>query len=212
MTSLRALGTAALGGFLLTATVVVGLRAADAAITVGAFALVTVLLTWYARWGSNDAGSALAVTNPIAALALVSVKRLAAADLLPVVAAQVVGAVVAGGLGLLTEDVLGEPLVWTAPTVLVTLVVAVLAGAVATWATLAVDADGPVALAAAAPVVAGAGASLVLVAVAHPAVLVGLAVTGLVDLTTAGFGIAAALLTSLVAARTVSVLVPRSAD
>lgn len=176
---MKPLAVAAVTAALTTAVAAWGLRATDPATAVAAVAVVFVASAWLARFHDTASGSGLGLTGPAPLVALALVGRSPVATALPVVAAQVVGAVAVGAaVGAL--DLPGGALVWDQPTLLTAGVLGVLVGLVGAWSTLAADA-GPVAWAAATPVTAGALLGVGLAAAAHPAAVVGLAVAGALD-------------------------------
>lgn len=176
---MKPLAVAAVTAALTTAVAAWALRATDPATAVAAVAVVAVASAWLARFHDTASTPGLGLTGPTPLVALALVGRSPVATALPVVAAQVVGAVAAGAaVGAL--DLPGGALVWDQPTLLTAGVLSVLVGLVGAWATLAADA-GPVAWTAATPVTAGALLGVGLAAAAHPAAVLGLAVAGALD-------------------------------
>ncbi|RLV55327.1 hypothetical protein D9V41_11220 [Aeromicrobium phragmitis] len=204
----RRLVTAATMSLLLTLTTVVGLYAANATLTVAAVALLTVTLGWFARLSSGEQQSGLGAVNGTWALALAVVGRHRFGELLPLLATQILTALVAG-LGLrAVGDRLGEPQLFADPQWVSVTLVSLLAAVVGTWAVLGVDGDGPDALLAAPVVLAGAGPTVVLVGAANPAVFVGVAAAGLVPWGPAAAGAGLALVGAMAGAYAVALITP----
>lgn len=204
----RSLSLAVLLSALTTLVAAMALRAADATLAVAAVAAVAVLFTWYARLHSTPEQSSIGLSNPAATLALGVVGRRSWVTVLPDVAAHVVGAVGAGLLALALDDQLGDTLVFTDPSLTLTAVGAALVGLVGAWTTLSVDGGGPEALAAVPAVVGGAILPLGLLAVFHPAAVLGLATAGLVPWDVALFAAGATLLGAVVGAFAATAIVP----
>src|SRR4051794_19944678 len=93
---MRALSVAAILAALTTFVAALALRAPDATIAVLAVAAMAVVVTWLAGLHSDDEESGLTLTSPAATLALSLVGRANRAMILPMIAAQVVGAVLGG--------------------------------------------------------------------------------------------------------------------
>lgn len=185
------------------------LRAADATLAVVAVAAVAVLFTWFGQLHSSDEQSTLGLANPAAAVTLAVVGRHPWTTLLPIVAAHVVGAVLAGLAALGLEDRLGDTLVFGTPGLVLAGTGAVVVGLIGAWTTLAVDADGQHALVAVPALVGGAALPLGLLTSFQPAAVVGLATAGILPWDVALVAAASAAIASVVGALTVSVLVPR---
>jgi hypothetical protein len=184
------------------------LRAADATLAVAAVAATTVLLAWYAQLHSTEEQSALGLVNPAAVVTLAVVGRRPWATVLPVLAAHVVGGVVAGLGALGLEGRLGDTLVFGTPGLVLAAVGAAVVGLVGAWTTLAVDAGGPEATTAVPVVVGGAVLPLGLLTSFHPAAVVGLATAGILPWDVSLVAAASALAASVVGAFAVSLLVP----
>lgn len=205
---MRLLSMAAVLSALITLVSAMALRAADATIAVAAVAATAVLFTWYAQLHSSDERSTLGLANPAAAVALAVVGRRPWSNLLPAVAAHTVGAVI-GGLGALAlDDRLGDTLVFTQPGLVIAAVGAAVVGLIGAWATLGVDGGGHESLVAVPAVVGGAVLPLGLVAVFHPAAVIGLATAGLVPWDVALVASGAGILASAAGAYAVTALVP----
>ncbi|MCL8251042.1 hypothetical protein AERO_06560 [Aeromicrobium fastidiosum] len=184
------------------------LRAADATLAVVAVAAVAVLFTWYAQLHSTDEQSSLGLANPAAAVTLAVVGRHPWSTLLPVVAAHVVGAVLAGLAAVGLEDRLGDTLVFGTPGLVLTGTGAAVVGLIGAWTTLAVDADGQPPVVAVPVLVGGAVLPLGLLTSFQPAAVVGLATAGILPWDVALVSVAAVLVASAVGAFAVSALVP----
>ncbi|HWV26586.1 MAG TPA: hypothetical protein VNZ66_05130 [Aeromicrobium sp.] len=204
---MKPLTTSALNSAILTFVTALALRAADAAVAVAAVAATLVLLTWYAQLGSNDQTSGLDVTSPAAVTTLALVGRRPWSTIVPLFAAHVVGAVIAGFVALALDSRWAEPLPYDAADVVTAGVGAAAVGLVGAWATLAADGGGPVAVVAAPVVVAGA-LPLALVGAFSPAVLLGLATAELLPWSAAAVAAAAGLIAAAVGAWVAGALVP----
>lgn len=205
---MRPLLFGSLTGAVLTFTTALALRAGDATSTVLASAAVLIVIGWYASLDATEDQSGLALIGPAHALVAALVGRQAWTGVLPLVAAQVVGAVAGGALALTLDDRWGPLAVDASPTVVVAAVVGLLVGVLTAWTVLAADGDGPVALLAAPTLVAGAVAPLTLIGLAQPAVIVGLATADLVPWEVAGAGAGAALAAATIGAYIVPALLP----
>jgi hypothetical protein len=205
---MRTLTTAVILGAVSTFCSAVALRAPDAAVAVAAVALVTTVATWVASLHTTDEASGLVLANPASVVTLTAVRRFGAGSALPVVAAQVVGAV-AGGFGALALDGrLGGTLVWTDASPVATGVVVLVIGIIAAWLTLAIDGGEHVGWSAVGPVLSGAALGLGLAAALNPAVVIGLAVAGVVGWTTAGIAAGAGMVAAAVGAYAIGLVTP----
>lgn len=204
----RHLTVAGLMSALTTFVAALALRAADATLAVAAVAAVTVLLCWYAQLHSSDEQSSLGLAGPAAVVTLAVVGRRPWSTVLPVVAAQVVGAVLAGLGALGLEDRLGDTLVFGTPGLVLAGVGAAAVGLIGAWTTLAVDAGAPEATTAVPVIVAGAALPLGLLVAFQPAAVIGLATAGIVPWDVALVAGASVLAASVVGAFAVSLLVP----
>ncbi|AWB92606.1 hypothetical protein [Aeromicrobium chenweiae] len=204
----RTLPIAVLMSAIITVVSAFALRASDAALAVAAVAGVAVLLTWYAQLHATDERGSGGLVNPASAVALAVVGRRPWSTLLPAVAAHAVGGVLGGLIALAMDDRLGDTLVFADPDLVVVGVGAALVGLVGAWATLSIDGGGPEALAAVPAVLGGAILPLGLIAVFHPAAVVGLATAGIVPWDAALLAAGATLVASAVGAYAVSLLVP----
>lgn len=164
--SLVAAGTAS---FVVTAVLVVGLHASSPVLTVAAVAFALAVVARLAG---------LALVNPAWTISLALAGRVAWAETAPLIAAQFVGGALAGSLGLVAADVLGEPLVWADPNVAAAVLWSALATLIGTWALYAADTDDQTWFTLAGPAVAGSSPSVILVAAAQPASVVGLLIAG----------------------------------
>jgi len=205
---MRSLTVAALLSAITTFIAALALRAPDATLAVLAVAAVVVLATWVASLHTTEDESGIALTSPAAAVTLTLVGRRSATFLLPLIAAQVLGAVL-GGLGALGLDQrLGGSLVWSEPTRVVTGVVVAVLAILAAWVLLAIDGGEHAAWAAVPPVLAGASLGVGLAVALNPAVVVGLATAGLVSWTIAAIAAGAGLVASAVGAYAVTLVTP----
>lgn len=205
---MRKLVAAALFAALTTFVVALSLRAPDATVALLAIAAITVLVTWFAGQHSTEEESGLALANPASAVALTLVGRSNSATILPLIAAQLVGAVVGGFAALGLDGKLGDTLIWTEPTLLTTGIVVGVLGIVATWLLFAIDAQVSEAYAAIPPILAGASLPLSLGSALNPAVILGLATANLISWDVAGVAAVAGLVAAVVGAYTFKVISP----
>ena len=205
---MRKLVAAALFAALTTFVVALSLRAPDATVALLAVAGITVLVTWFAGQHSTEEESGLALANPASAVALTLVGRSNSATILPLIAAQLVGAVVGGFAALGLDGKLGDTLIWTEPTLLTTGIVVGVLGIVATWLLFAIDAQVSEAYAAIPPILAGASLPLSLGSALNPAVILGLATANLISWDVAGVAAVAGLVAAVVGAYTFKVISP----
>ena len=205
---MRKLVAAALFAALTTFVVALSLRAPDATVALLAIAAITVLVTWFAGQHSTEEESGLVLANPASAVALTLVGRSNSATILPLIAAQLVGAVVGGFAALGLDGKLGDTLIWTEPTLLTTGIVVGVLGIVATWLLFAIDAQVSEAYAAIPPILAGASLPLSLGSALNPAVILGLATANLISWDVAGVAAVAGLVAAVVGAYTFKVISP----
>lgn len=175
---MKPLALAAVASALTTSVAAWSLRATDPTTAVAAVAVVAVAVGWLARFHDTAEASGLALAGPVQLTSLTLVGRASAAGALPVVAAQVVGAVAAGA-GVTALGLPGGSLVWDEPTLLAAGVLSVLVGVLVAWTTLAADTAGPAWLALG-PVPAAGLLGVGLAAAAQPAAVLGLATAGVV--------------------------------
>lgn len=193
---------------LITFVTAMALRAAEATLAVLAVAAVAVLLTWYVQLHATEEQSSVGLANPASAVTLAVVGRHPWSTLLPTVVAHVVGAVIGGLAALGLEGQLGETLVFAEPRLGLAAAGAALVGLIGAWATLSVDGGGPEAFAGAPVVLGGAILPVGLVAVFHPAAVIGLATAGLLSWDVALVAAATTLLTAAIGGYLVSLVVP----
>ena len=205
---MRSLTVAALLAAITTFVAALALRAPDATLAVLAVAAVAVLTTWVATLHTTEEESGLALTSPAAAVTLSLVGRSGAGFLLPIIAAQVVGAVLGGLAALGLDDRLGGSLVWTEPTRVVTGVVVAVLAILAAWVLLAIDGGEHAAWAAVPPVIAGASLGVGLAVALNPAAVLGLATAGLLSWTTAGIVAGAGIVASALGAFAITLVTP----
>ena len=205
---MRKLVAAALFAALSTFVVALSLRAPDATVALLAVAGITVLVTWLAGQHSTEEESGLALANPASAVALTIVGRSSGATILPIIAAQLVGAVVGGFGALGLESKLGQTLIWSEPRLLATGIAVGVLGTLATWLLFAIDSQLSEAYAAIPPLLAGASLPLSLGSALNPAVILGLATADLISWQVALVAAAAGLVAAGVGAYTINVISP----
>lgn len=205
---MRTLSAAAIFGAVITFTSALALRAPDATVAVAAMAAITAFVAWLAVLHSAEDSSGLALTSPAAALTLLAVRRAPGSALLPLIAAQVVGAVAGGFAALGLDAQLGGALTWPEPSpVGVGVSVAVL-GIVLAWVILVVDGGESPFWTAIGPIVAAAALGVGFAAALNPAVAVGLATAGILSWTTAGIAAVVGLLAAFVGAYVIGAVTP----
>jgi hypothetical protein len=205
---MRTLSAAAILAALTTFVAALALRAADATIAVLAVAAFAVFVTWIAGLHSTDEESGLALTSPAAAVALALVGRRAIATILPLIASQVVGAVVGGLAALALEDRLGDTLLFTQPGRVVTGVVIGVLAIIAAWVVLAIDGEVHEAYASVPPILTGASLPLGLTTALNPAAIIGLATADLVPWDVALIAAGAALVGTVIGAYAMALVTP----
>jgi glycerol uptake facilitator-like aquaporin len=199
---MRPLSVAAILAALTTFVAALALRAPDATVAVLAVAAMAVVVTWLAGQHTTEDESGLALTSPAAALALALVGRANRATLLPLIAAQVVGAVLGGLAANGLDSRLGDTLVFTAPGRLVTGIVVGVLAIIGTWILFAIDGAVNEAYAVVPPILAGAALSLGFTTALNPAVIVGIATASLVPWTAALIAAGAGLVGAVIGAYT----------
>ncbi len=205
---MRSLTVAALLAAITTFVAALALRAPDATLAVLAVAAVSVLTTWVATLHTTEDESGLALASPAAAVTLSLVGRRSSGFLLPIIAAQVVGAVLGGLAALGLDDRLGGSLVWAEPTRVVTGIVVAVLAILAAWVLLAIDGGEHAAWAAVPPVIAGASLGVGLAVALNPAAVLGLATAGLLSWTTAGIVAGAGIIAAAVGAFAITLVTP----
>lgn len=205
---MRTLTTAAILGAVSTFCSALALRAPDAAVAVAAVGLITAFVTWLALLHSTDDASGLALASPASAVTLTVVRRFGAGSLLPLVAAQVVGATAGGFAALGLDPQLGGSLAWSDPPMIAVGVVVAILGVVAAWATLAIDGGATPAWAALGPVLSASALGVGLAAVLNPATAVGLAAAGVIGWITAGVAAGVGLLAAWIGAYAIGWVTP----
>lgn len=205
---MRKLVAAALFAALTTFIVALALRAPDATLALVAVAGVTVLVTWFAGQHTTDEQSGLALANPSSTVALTLVGRSSAAIVLPLIAAQIIGAVIGGFGAFALKDKLGDTLIWSQPSLVATGVVVFVLGILGTWLLFAIDSQISEAYAAIPPLLTGAALPLSLGAGLNPAVVIGLATANLLPWDVAITAVVAGLVAAIVGAYTASVISP----
>jgi hypothetical protein len=205
---MRSLTVSAILAAVTTFVAALALRAPDATVAVLAAATVCVLTTWLATLHSTEDESGLALTSPAAAVTLWLVGRRSAGYLLPIIAAQVVGAVLAGLAALGLDDQIGGTLVWSDPSRIGTGVVVAVLSVLAAWVLLAIDGGEHAAWAAAPPILAGAALGVGLAVALNPSAVLGLAVAGLVSWTIAGIAAGTGLVAAAIGAYAIALVTP----
>jgi glycerol uptake facilitator-like aquaporin len=177
-------------------------------VAVAAVALVTAFVMWLAALHSTDETSGLALANPAAAATLTAVRRFSASALLPIIAAQVVGAVAGGFAALALDEQLAGSLAWSDASPVATGVVVAVFGIVAAWTVLAIDGGENVAWGALGPLLSGSALGVGLTAALNPATVLGLATAGIVGWLTAGIAAVVGLIAAAVGAYVISAITP----
>jgi glycerol uptake facilitator-like aquaporin len=205
---MRTMSVAAILAALTTFVAALALRAADPTLAVLAVAVFGVLVTWIAGLHSTDEESGLALTSPAAAVALALVGRRSTSTVLPLIAAQVVGAVIGGFAALSLDDRLGDTLVFTQPGKVITGVVVGVLAIVGAWVLFAIDGEVHEAYASVPTILTGASLPLGLTTALNPAAIIGIATANLVSWDIALIAAAAAMLGSAVGAYTMTLVAP----
>ncbi|MDX6277696.1 MAG: hypothetical protein QOJ72_1824 [Nocardioidaceae bacterium] len=203
---MRTLSVAAILAALTTFAAALALRAPDATVAVLAVAGMAVVVTWLAGLHSTDEESGLALTSPAAALALTIVGRANRALILPLFAAQVVGAVIGGLAANGLDSRLGETLVFTQPDRLVTGIVVGVLAIIGTWVLFAIDGAVNEAYAAVPPILTGAALPLGMTTALNPAVIIGIATASLVPWSVALVAAGAGLVGAVIGAYTMALV------
>ncbi|MGH3458724.1 hypothetical protein [Aeromicrobium sp.] len=205
---MRSLTVAALLAAITTFVAALALRAPDATLAVLAVAAVVVLTSWVAALHTTEDESGIALASPAAAVTLALVGRRSTTLLLPLIAAQVVGAVLGGLAALGLDDRLGGSLVWSEPTRVVSGIVVAVLAILASWVLLAIDGGEHAVWAAVPPLLAGTSLGVGLAVALNPAAVLGLATAGLVSWTTAGIAAGAGLIAAAVGAYAITLVTP----
>lgn len=200
---------AAVGAGVVAAIAVLSVRAQDPALAgVGLAAAVAVMaiLTVDTRFG-------VGVHDPAWALSLMIRGRLGVGDLLPIWAAQAVGAVAFGALARRVVDDLRQWSIIEQPDIAPAAVVVAIVAFVGTWVAVAVDARRAPAAAAGLPAL-GASAALppTFAAAANPAALFALGVAGVAEWEYVFFVTVAAFAGAVVGALATPLLAPSTAE
>lgn len=209
---MRTLSAATIFGAVLTFSSALALRAPDATVAVAATAAIIAFVTWLSALHSTDESSGLALSSPAAALTLVAVRRYAGSGVLPLLAGQVIGAVLGGFAALGLASKLGGSLTWSDPDPVATGVVVAFLGLVAAWVTLAIDGGDHPSWSAVPPLTMAAALGVGLTAALNPAVAIGLATAGIVSWITAGMAAGVGLVAAFLGAYVVSAVTPKDAD
>jgi glycerol uptake facilitator-like aquaporin len=205
---MRTLSAAAIFGAVTTFSSALALRAPDATVAVAAIAAITAFVAWLAVLHSTEQTSGLALTSPAAALTLAAVRRTAGSGLLPLIAAQVVGAVAGGFAALGLDSQLGGSLTWVDPSPVAVGVSVGVLGIVLAWVVLAVDGGESPTWTAVGPILAAAALGVGLAAALNPAVAVGLATAGIVSWTAAGIAAVVGLIAAFLGAYAIGIVTP----
>lgn len=206
---MRTLAAAAILSAVTTFSSALALRAPDATIAVAAVALVMALVTWLAALHSTDETSGLALANPAAAVTLLAVRRTPAAGLLPLLAAQIVGAVAAGFAALGLDSRLGGALTWSDPSPVAVGVGVAFVGLIVAWTVLVIDGGESAAWAGLGPVATASALGVGLAGAVNPAVVLGLATAGIVGWLTAGIAAVVGLVAAFAGAYLIGILTPK---
>lgn len=209
---MRTLAAAAILSAVTTFSSVLALRAPDATVAVAAIALVTAFVAWLATLHSTAETSGLALASPAAAVTLAAVRRTPASALLPLLAAQIVGAVVAGFAALGLDGHLGGALTWTDPSPVAVGVGVVFLGLLVSWTVLAIDGGETAAWAGLGPVVSAAALGIGMASALNPAVVIGLATAGIIGWATAGIAAGVGLVAAFVGAYVIGILTPADTE
>lgn len=203
---MRTLSVASILAALVTFVAALALRAPDATVAVLAVAAIAVVVTWLAGLHTTEEESGLALTSPAAAVALALVGRANRAAILPLITAQVVGAVIGGlaanGLG----SRLGDTLVFTQPGRLITGIVVGVLAIIGTWVLFAIDGAVNEAYAAVPPILTAAALPLGFTTALNPAVIIGIATASLVPWSVALIAAGAGLVGAVIGAYTMPVV------
>lgn len=205
---MRSLSAAAIFSAVITFSSALALRAPDATIAVAAIAIITAFVTWVAALHSTEETSGLALTSPAAAATLMAVRRTPGSSLLPLITAQVFGAVVAGFAALGLDKQLGGSLAWADPSPVAVGVGIGFLGLLLSWVVLAIDGGESPGWAALGPIASGAALGVGLAAALNPAVTIGLATAGIIGWVTAGIAAGAGLVAGLVGAYVIDIVTP----
>ncbi|HJR89071.1 MAG TPA: hypothetical protein VJ782_02820 [Aeromicrobium sp.] len=205
---MRSLSAAAIFSAVITFSSALALRAPDATVAVAAIALVAAFVTWLAALHSTTQTSGLALTSPAAAVTLAAVRRTPVSNVLPLIAAQLVGAVVAGFAALGLDSQLGGALTWTDPSPVAVGVGVAFFGLLAAWTVLVVDGGETAAWAGLGPVASASALGVGLATALNPAVVVGLATAGILGWITAGVAAGVGLVAAFAGAYVIAVLTP----
>ena len=209
---MRTLAAAAVLSAVTTFSSALALRAPDATVAVATVALVTAFVTWLAALHTTEETSGLALASPAAAVTLAAVRRTPASALLPLLAAQIVGAVVAGFAALGLEGHLGGALTWTDPSPVAVGVSVGFLGLLVAWTVLAIDGGETAAWGGLGPVASASALGLGLAAALNPAVVIGIATAGIVGWLVAGIAAGVGLVAAFVGAYAIGVLTPSDAE
>lgn len=209
---MRLVFLAGLWSFLLTLGAALALRADSPVLAVAALAALLAAITWFAAQHSDEVVAGTTTTGTVASVALTLGGRSPAPLLLPLVTAQAIGAVAAGGLGAAAEALddaaLTPALAFDEPALSATLAAGLLIGLVSGWLMVFVDGyltEGVAAI----PVLLGGGLLSAGYAVAvAPAALIGLAVAGLTAWPTSLWLAGTVLIGAAIAGLSVSWLIP----
>src|SRR5699024_4511393 len=136
---IRRLFVAAVASALATFIGALSVHASGVVLAVAAVAGVTVFVAWLCALHGTDDESGLALANPAWALGLTITGRVAPVNLIPLIAAQVVGAVIAGVAALAMQSRLPDAIVWAQPSLLMVAVIGVILGIIGIWILFAID-------------------------------------------------------------------------
>jgi aquaporin Z len=200
--------TAAIAAGVVSGLAVLSVRTQDptlAGLGIAAVVGLAAVLTVGGRLG-------IGAVDPAWALALLVRRRIEVADLLPIWAAQAIGAVAFGALARWVVDDLQPSAIAEQPDVAPTAVVLALIGLLGAWVALAADAGRAAPIAAGLPALGASTAlSPTFAAAANPAALFALGVSGVADWDYVFFAAVAAFAGALVGAITAPLLRPAEA-
>lgn len=178
---IRRLFLAGIVSALATLVGALSVRASGVVLAVGSIAAVTVLATWLCSLHSTDEESGLALANPAWALGLTLTRRFSPAFLVPVVATQIIGAVIAGAAVLGLQSQLPDQIIWSQPNYTAAVAIAIVLGILGIWILFGIDQQLSEPYAAIGPLLAGGVLPIGLASVLNPAVMLGMAIAGILS-------------------------------
>lgn len=203
---------AAIWSFVLTIGAVAALAAEHAVLAVLALAALAAIVAWFAAQHTDEAFAGGSITGSAATLSLTVTGRSPAGWLLPLIAAQVVGAVAAGGLARTFPEAWTPTLAWREPEWTTAVALGLFIGLLGGWLVVFIDGYLSEGLAAAPVLLGGGFLGLGYALVFHPATLIGLALAGATTWSTSLAAAVAALAGAVFAGLSVGWLVPSDPD